>query len=325
VERYLTYVAGELARRGHQVTVVGGERARMAPVLAEAGVAHVPASTTADVVRAAVRATRPDVVHTHLTAAEMAGVASRPLIRRPLVTTRHFAAPRGHGRLTRLLGLPISRFMAEEIAISQFVADHAGSPCTVIPTGVPARPRSLQARRPVMLVAQRFEAEKDTATVLRAWGRSGLRSDGWELHLAGRGADGPQLTDLVAQLGLGASVIFLGHVDDLDRRMDEAALLVASAPAEPFGLTVVEAMASGLPVVAADGGAHREILGPVAPELLFVPGDPDDLSRALRALAADPARRLALEDVLRARFEAEYTVERHVDQLEALYERVTRR
>ena len=331
VERYLTYVAPELARRGHHVTVVGGDPARMAPVLGPAGVTHLAAATLSDVIRAAAhaaRADRPDVVHTHMTAAEVAGLVTRPVVRRPLVTTRHFAAVRGRDPVTRRMWGLLPRFMAAEIAISHYVSTYvattAGSPCTVIPNGVPSRPRGSATRRPIVLVAQRFEAEKDTATVVQAWGRSGLADAGWQLHLAGDGTERGQLTELVAELGLADSVTFLGSVDDLERRMDEASVLVASGSVEGFGFSVVEAMASGLPVVAADGGAHPELLGPSASDLLYSPGDPDDLARVLGALVADTDRRFEVADRLRARFEVEYTVERHVDRLEALYQQVTR-
>jgi glycosyltransferase involved in cell wall biosynthesis len=325
VERYLTYVAPELARRGHQVTVVGGDPSRMVPAFASSGVRHLPARRTGEVMwatRTATREGRPDVVHTHMTAAELAGVASQPMVRRPLVTTRHFAQPRGHGSVRRPVWGLIPHFMAEEIAISQFVADHAGSPCVVIPNGVPPRPPALVARRPVVLVAQRLDPEKDTTTAVHAWALSGLADRGWTLDVAGRGAESGYLVDLAAHLGVAGSVRFLGQVDDLEHRMAEASVLVASAPAEPFGLSVVEAMASRLPVLAAAGGAHPELLGPLGPELLFEPRRARSLADRLVALAADPARRVALGDELHSRYEAEYTVERHVDRLEVVYDRV---
>jgi len=325
VERSLTYVAPELARRGHEVTVVGGDPARMAPVFDPVGVTHFAARTTADVVwatRRATRAGRPDLVHTHMTAAELAGVVTLPLMRRPIVTTRHFASPRGRDRNARRVWSVLPHLMAAEIAISQFVADHAGSDCLVIPNGVP-RPVPIDVeRRPVVLVAQRLDPEKDTATVIQAWARSGLAEQGWTLDVAGRGREDRYLADLVTGLGVEGSVTFLGHVDDLPRRMAEASLLVATAPAEPFGLSVVEAMASGLPVVAAAGGAHPELLGPVAPELLFEPRRASALADVLVQVAADAPERDRLGARLRARFEAEYTIERHVDRLEELYVRV---
>ncbi len=100
-------------------------------------------------------------------------------------------------------------------------------------------------------------------------------------------------------------------------------MLLAPTPDEAFGLTVVEAMASGLAVVAAAAGGHLETVGPVASDWMFAPGDPVAAAGRLRALADSPEDREALGRRLRGRFEAEYTIERHVDRLEALYRDVT--
>ncbi len=63
----------------------------------------------------------------------------------------------------------------------------------------------------------------------------------------------------------------VGHVAETDALLAGASILLAPAPREPFGLSVVEAMAHGLPVVAAGGGAHLETVGDDG--LLFPRGD----------------------------------------------------
>lgn len=322
VERYLTYTAPELARRGHSVTVVGGDPRRMRPVLAPAGVVHAEARRVGDVATAAVRAGRPDLVHAHMTAAELAALVTWPVLRRPIVTTRHFAARRGHNRAGRLAYSPIPHLVRREIAISGFVAARAGSPCVVIPNGVPTPPRTGHDRRPIVLVAQRLEREKDTATALRAWAASGLGARGWCLHVAGRGREEPALRALADHAGVSASVRFLGHLPDLWAELASAGLFLATAPAEPFGLGVVEAMAAATPTVVAAGGAHLETAGAVEEAAVFPPGDAEACGRELRRLADDPDGRDALGRRLQARYEAEYTIERHVDRLERLYDEV---
>jgi glycosyltransferase involved in cell wall biosynthesis len=275
--------------------------------------------------RAAARLPRPDVVHAHMTAADVAAVLSRPLARRPVVSTLHFAHRRGHSPVTRTIYRSLRPFITAEVAISGYVAEMAGGDPVVIPNGIPdVAVASAEARTPTVLVVQRLEREKDTATAVRAWQRAALRHEGWRLQVLGAGAERGVLESLVRDLDLAASVELLGSVDDVAARLGTASLLLATAPAEPFGLAVVEAMAVGVPVVAADGGAHRETIGPASPDTLFAPGDDVAAARLLEALAADPARRAALSASGRARFEAEYTVERHVDRLEALYERVAR-
>ena len=155
-----------------------------------------------------------------------------------------------------------------------------------------------------MLVVQRLEREKDTATAVKAWHRATLRHEGWTLQVLGAGAERGALEWLVRDLDLTASVELLGSVDDVAARLGTASLLLATAPAEPFGLAVVEAMAAGLPVLAADGGAHRETIGPASPGTLFAPGDASAAARILDELGADAERRATLAAAGRARFEA---------------------
>jgi glycosyltransferase involved in cell wall biosynthesis len=325
VERYVTYVAVELARRGHEVQVIGGEPGRMTTELDPAGVVHVAVSSVPDVARAGARRPHPDVVHAHMTAADIAAVMGRPVVRRPLVSTLHFAHRRGHSPTTRSLYRVLRPFITTEVAISHYVAAQAGGDPVVIPNGVPSGPAAAaDGREPVVVMAQRLEAEKDTATALRAWHQAELRRTGWTLRVLGDGSERSALEALVRELGLEATVELPGTVVDVDERMRRASLFVATAPAEPFGLAVVEAMAAGLPVVAAAGGGHLETVGPVSPDTLFPSGDPAAAARVLDTLGADPARRAALGSLGRDRFEAEYTVETHVDRLEALYRRIAR-
>jgi len=323
VERYLTYVAPELARRGHQVSVVGGAPVAMRQALAGSEVLFMPAATVVEVARAAARRPRPDLLHAHMTAADLASVAVGTVVRRPVVSTLHFAGGRGHSAATRLPYRALRLGLAAEVAVSAYVADRAPGRAQVIPTGIPEPPAAAgEGRDPVVLVAQRLEPEKATDVALSAWSRSGLAAEGWRLVVAGGGSQTAALRRLADTLDGGGSVEFVGHDPDLVARMRRASILLAPTADEAFGLTVVEAMAVGLPVVAAAGGGHLETVGPVSPDTLFPPGDVAAAAERLRALALDPAARAELAPRLEARFEQTYRVERHVDALEVLYRRL---
>jgi glycosyltransferase involved in cell wall biosynthesis len=328
VERYLTYLAPELARRGHTVSVVGGDPDAMARALVGTGVATTPASTTAQVFRGALASPRPDVLHSHMTAADAAGVAASLRIARPVVSTLHFAGGRGHSRLTRATYGVLRTRLARETAVSSYVAAGSGGRPIVLPTGIPrptppAADDPPVAREPVVLVAQRLEPEKRTEIALHAWAESGLAERGWQLVVAGRGSQADALRRLAERLGHADAVAFVGHDPDLSTRMARASILLAPTPNEAFGLTVVEAMAHELPVVAAAGGGHLETVGPVSPDALYPADDPRAAADRLRQLADSADDRLALGAKLRDRFESEYTIEHHVDRLELLYDEVS--
>jgi glycosyltransferase involved in cell wall biosynthesis len=127
---------------------------------------------------------------------------------------------------------------------------------------------------------------------------------------------------LVDGLDLSGSVRFIGHVRHTDDLLHRASIMIAPAPAEPFGLSVVEAMARGLPVAAAAGGAHTETVA--TRELLFPPGDVEALALLLDGLASDVARRQRLGHSLRDRQQALFTPQAHVSELVTLYTRLLR-
>lgn len=315
VERYVCQVAGELDRRGHRVHTIGGDPVRMRSELPDA-VSNRSAGHLVTAAAALATCRDADLVHLHMTAAEGAAWLSRPLQRAPFVATRHFAAGRGSTMVARGLARLTSRTIRRDIAISQFVADSIASPSVVIPNGVPERPQAaLEACTVVML--QRLDAEKAPDVGIRAFALSGLAASGWQLEVAGQGRLRPSLLQLVDELGLTGRVELLGHVTGTDRLLARSSVLLAPAPREPFGLSVVEAMAHGLPVVAAEGGAHTETVGDDG--MLFTPGDPSGAGSALRRLGGDLALRRATGEALRRRQQKQFSLSGHVDRLERLY------
>lgn len=316
VERYIATVAGALDRRGVEVTVIGGDPERMASSVSGGGVVLRPAISTADAIRRLAQSGRAEVVHAHMTAAETAAVVTLPAHRASLVCTRHFATERGVPRLANRF--MCARFDAE-IGISEFVRRSCPSVTDVIPNGVPIRP-AVPSTAGSVLVAQRLEPEKRTSDAVHGWHRSGLWRDRWRLVIAGSGSERALLERLSVDLGIDHSVRFLGARSDVDALRSDAGFQIAPGAAEGFGLSVAEAMAAGLPVLAAAGGGHTELLGS-EPDLLYPAGDHDTLGRAMRAMAERSDRQAIgarLQQIQRAR----YSIEAHVDALLALYRRV---
>jgi glycosyltransferase involved in cell wall biosynthesis len=322
VEQFVRRLAIRQAQDGHRVIVFGGEAEHMSMPLDDAGAQWAPATSTWAVMKAVRRhLSTADVVNTHMTAADAAAVAARMTARgnAPIVATRHFAQRRGSaapGVVYRML----ERGIDAEIAVSQAVADRISVPSTVIHPGLESGPLPDASQRGrTVLVAQRLQAEKRTDVAIRAFALSGVAQSGWDLAIAGAGPESDPLAALAAQLGVGEHVRLLGFRDDIPTLMAQAGLLFASSPLEGFGLTVLEAMAAGLPIVASDNPAHAEILGELGDRALFTSGDVDAAAARLRSLVDDSAARSRLGQDEHARQVEEFSLRRQADATETVY------
>jgi len=144
--------------------------------------------------------------------------------------------------------------------------------------------------------------------LIRAAGLLASRGVRFVVAIGGVGGEREALERIRAEQGLDEQVRFLGRVpdDQLPDLLRAADLVVVpSRSMEGFGMSTVEALACGTPVVATDSGANPEILGPIDRALL-VPLDAAALADRLEQLLRDPARRQALGargmESVRARF-----------------------
>jgi len=104
-----------------------------------------------------------------------------------------------------------------------------------------------------------------------------------------------RLHALVAELGLGDRVAFRGFRSDIWPELARLDILVhASHVPEPFGQVVLEGMAAGVPVIAADAGGPREVIDPRENGLLYPVGDETALAHAISELGQDPELRARL-------------------------------
>lgn len=118
-----------------------------------------------------------------------------------------------------------------------------------------------------------------------------------------------RLRSLAAEPPLTGRVHFLGQRSDVAQLMNECALLVHSARQEPLGRVLLEAAASGLPVVATDVGGTREIFRDEADGAVLVAvGDHSAIAEAVAALLSDETRRLALAASGRRRAEQAFDI-----------------
>lgn len=206
-----------------------------------------------------------------------------------------------------------SRYAEQEF---RTVADAVGCPVRRIPLGVdldtfaprPAEGLGAHPDELRLVLAGRLSREKSPHLAV---------ATAVELHRRGRPVrldvygDGPHRDEL-EEIGAGAPVVFHGHLDSRDelaRRLAAADVALSVCPGETFGLAVLEALASGTPVVTADRGGARELVDQASGAW----GAPDarSLADAVERLAARPADRLRTGARERAeRFPWDLTVER---------------
>jgi glycosyltransferase involved in cell wall biosynthesis len=329
VERHVVTVALGQAQRGHDVTVIGGDRAMMREHLGSARqneIAWMPAASTAAAARALLNRRFASVINVHMTAAELAAVLTKPLMKAPVVSTRHFGGSRGNGVPAKIGGRVVARMLAAQIAISRYVADRVEGECVVVAPGVSAVDDAPPAtgRERVVLMAQRLEPEKRTEAGLRAFAASGLPRQGWRMEIAGDGSERGRLKSLAADLGVSDMCTFLGRHPDPSALLLRASMLLAPCPIDGFGLSVVEGMAARLPVIAAAGGGHLETVGSVHDAALYPPDDLAAAAGLLAEMGADPARRDAYGAALQNVQRRQFTVDRQVDATLDVYQRVLR-
>jgi glycosyltransferase involved in cell wall biosynthesis len=114
--------------------------------------------------------------------------------------------------------------------------------------------------------------------------------------------------------------VFPGEVEDAARCLPAFDLYAAPSRKEGLPLGVLEAMALGLPVVASDIAAHREVLGPVADAL--VTATPEAFGARLGVLLADADQRALLGAQNRTRARSEFDVRSMLDALDGVYREV---
>jgi glycosyltransferase involved in cell wall biosynthesis len=171
---------------------------------------------------------------------------------------------------------------------------------------------------PVVFTSSRAQAYKGIPVLIEAAAR--LAAGGRDVAFAYCG-DGPALEDLrrlAAARGV-TNFHFLGRRDDVPDLLGAAT--VAAVPAvwaEAFGLSVVEAMAAGVPVVASRTGAIPELIADGETGLLVPPGDAPALAEALGRLLDDPPLRTRLATSARAVVRSRFTVEGTVAGLYAV-------
>ncbi|HEY6000980.1 MAG TPA: glycosyltransferase family 4 protein, partial [bacterium] len=210
----------------------------------------------------------------------------------------------------------------------------AAAPCAVIADGIDLAEADAglaagrdDARRRLGLFATDLaivhvgplDAEAGVAHLLAAFHALLRETPTARLLVAGDGPARPALEAAAAALRLGPFARFLGTLPSPWPLLGATDVFVLPGVRRGVPLALLQAMAAGLSIVAADGGGAPEVAGAGRGALLVQPGDSGALARAIADLAGSTARRRELGALARDRVATGYRIERSAAALQALY------
>lgn len=143
----------------------------------------------------------------------------------------------------------------------------------------------------------------------------------WQLVIVGEGGEREEIRAAADRFGVSDRVHMPGYVDDPATVLGLFDIYALSSDSEQFPLSVVEAMASGLPVAAPDVGDVKAMLAKANRDYVSVAGDTGHLGEMLAALAQDEPARIAIGEANRQRARDRYDEQAMVDDYRAMYAR----
>ncbi|MHC4943498.1 MAG: glycosyltransferase family 4 protein [Planctomycetota bacterium] len=291
-----------------------------------------------------------DIIHTHSSKAGVLGRAAALLCRRcRLVHTPHTFAFAFKGYFSfwkRALFMDIERFLCRRTAriihVSESerreglqygilkaeqaaVAENGIDPWAVRWADPPEEGKSLFSGRnlsPRLGTVGLLNSAKGHDILLHAFVEIVKEFPEAGLAIVGEGKLRPRLEKLIDKLGLDGRAILTGYRNDIPRVLKELDLFVLPSLWEGMPYVVMEAMASGLPVVATDVNGSRDLVAQGETGLIVPPGDKDALAGACMELlrkpvTADNMGKYGLRRVLN-----HFTLETMLDKTEAIYREV---
>ncbi|MEM7716209.1 MAG: glycosyltransferase family 4 protein [Cyanobacteria bacterium P01_A01_bin.68] len=278
---------------------------------------------------------KPDIIHAH---SSKAGVVSRIagwICKVPTVFTAHgWGFSPGTPKLRRNIALISEKLLAQltakiicvsesdrQLALSLSVGNE--NSLTVVRYGIEnilVPTPNLVQQLPRLIMVARFNEQKDQATLIKAIAQ--IKNYDFHLDLVGSGVSLESCKALAASLGILSKVSFLGDRRNIPELLAKSQIFILATHYEGLPISILEAMRAGLPVVATSVNGIPEEIENKKTGLLVPTQDVQALANELSNLIESPDICQQMGEAGREKFLHEFTVERMVNEVQAVYEQI---
>jgi glycosyltransferase involved in cell wall biosynthesis len=209
------------------------------------------------------------------------------------------------------------------IAVSRAVAKlsaHANSKLVYSAADVSENRHRVRHEEIAIGTAGRLVSLKGISFLLRAVALLRTEFPRLQLEIAGTGPELSKLRAEVRQLGLEGTVKFLGWVANLQPTFARWTIFVQPSLEEGLGISILEAMAAGLPVIASAVGGIPEIVEDGKTGVLMPPANPIAIANCLRELLLNPTAGAKMGEVAAARVRDQFSSQKMVQDISAIYD-----
>ena len=280
-----------------------------------------------------------DLIHTHLTYANIFGALIGRLTGTPVIASLRTAGndPRYHRPIRQFIETMVVKYGAQRIMANGHAVAESGrkrfAPRAIdvlvnaidLPAPLADRERTALRKeltgdpsRQIVISVGRLDLPKGFPDLIQSFVSVKKANPRAALVIIGDGPMSEELNALVKDLYLDGTVFLLGQRDDVPRLLEAGDLYVSSSHWEGLPVSILEAMASGLPVLATEVGDIPHLVVPEAGGLI-PPRQPDQLAREIISLLAQPARLEQMGAAAREHIRKNYSSHIWVQKLLSLY------
>jgi glycosyltransferase involved in cell wall biosynthesis len=175
----------------------------------------------------------------------------------------------------------------------------------------------------LMALVATFKRQKGHRVLLEAASRLISQYPNLHILLVGDGELRSELQSLTRELNLEGHIHFLGMRSDIPEILAASDSFVLPSLWEGLPMALIEAMASGLPVIATDVSGTRQVMMPGETGILVAPGDAQELARAITEFLTNPARAHAMGTCARQRMESLFSAQKQAWEYVSLFNQAT--